>query len=76
MKEQTATMKEIIQQAFDSLEEAGLMRKTGKFMRGMAGDLQPVYTATTVSKWLDETDLRKQFDDYLESRAAQGSPLN
>jgi hypothetical protein len=71
--EEQMTLKEIIQAAFDSLEEAGLMRKTGRLVIGMHGDLQPVYAPTAVSKWLDEAGLRKQFDDYLESRAAQGS---
>jgi hypothetical protein len=71
MQEQPATLKEIIQAAFDSLEEAGLMRKTGQFSRDEDGDLQPWYTATTVSKWLNETGLSKQFDEYLESKASQ-----
>jgi hypothetical protein len=74
--EEQITMKEIIQAAFDSLEEAGLMRKTGQFSRDEDGNLQPWYTATTVSKWLDEMGLSKQFDEYLESRAAQGNRPN
>lgn len=50
MEEQTATLKEIIQQAFYSLEEQGLMLKTGEWTIGKVGDLQPFYTRTTVSK--------------------------
>jgi hypothetical protein len=66
-----STLQEIIQQAFDLLEEQGLLRKTGELRRGMAGDLQPVYTPTTVSKWLDETGLKREFQEYLDKTGQQ-----
>jgi hypothetical protein len=58
-------MREVIQQAFDLLEEQGLMRKTGELVRGRAEDLQPVYTPTIVADWLDETGLIDDFNQYL-----------
>jgi hypothetical protein len=54
-----------IQEAIDSLEEQGLLRKTGDFRRGMNGDLQPVYVATPVAKWLEQTGLIDEFNEYL-----------
>lgn len=59
---------------FDSLEEAGLMRKTREI--GLPGNLQPVYMHTTVYEWLNETGLRKEFDDYLQAKSGQSSSLN
>jgi hypothetical protein len=76
MEEQTTALRELIQAAFDSLEEQGLMRKTGEFTRGRAGDLQPFYINTTVSKWLNETGLMKDFEEYVELTSQQRGPIN
>jgi hypothetical protein len=66
--------KKIIQEAFDSLEAQGLMRKTGELVRGRGGDLQPVYVPTLVSKWLDETGQMDRFLASLETFWEHTSP--
>jgi hypothetical protein len=70
------TMREVVQEAFDSLEEQGLLRKTGELRRGIAGDSQPIYVATTVSKWLNETGLISDFEEYLHRASPQNGPIN
>jgi len=65
-----------IQQAFDSLEEQGLIRKTGELRRGKAGALQPVYVATTVAVWLEETGLMEDFELYLASVESKPTRAN
>lgn len=70
------TMREVVQEAFDSLEVQGLLRKTGELRRGVAGDLQPIYVPTTVSRWLDETGLIRDFEEYLERTASQNGLIN
>jgi hypothetical protein len=69
-------LKKIIQDAFESLEAQGLMRKTGKLLRGKDGDLQPVYVATLVSKWLDETGQMNKFLASLENADQGAQALN
>ena len=64
-------MRKVSQQALDVLEEQGLIRKTGELVRGMAGDLQPVYTRTTVADWLDETGLIEDFNKHLHKLEVQ-----
>lgn len=67
---------EVVQEALESLEEQGLLRRNGELVRGIAGDLQPVYVATTVSKWLNETGLIRDFEEYLERADPQGGLIN
>jgi hypothetical protein len=69
-------MKEVVQEALVSLEVQGLLRKTGEPRRGVAGDLQPIYVATTMSKWLDETRLIDDFEEYLKLTARQTGSTN
>ena len=64
------TLKCIAQEALDSLEVEGLVRKTGDFRQGNDGDLQPVYVRTLVSEWLDKTGLMGEFRAFLDTRSA------
>jgi hypothetical protein len=64
------TLKCIAQEALDSLEVQGLLRKTGGLRQGKDGDLQPIYRRTVVSEWLDETGLMGEFLAFLETRSA------
>ena len=70
-----AYTKNDIQEAFDALEEQGLIRKSGELRGSQAGDLQPVYIATAVAKWLNETGLLRDFEEYRDRAAAQNGLL-
>lgn len=62
------TLKCTVQEALDSLEVKGLVRKTDDFRRGNDGDLQPVYVQTLVSEWLDKTGLMGEFLTFLDTK--------
>jgi hypothetical protein len=65
-----------IQEAFDCLEEQGLLRKTGEFRKGMNGDLQPVYVATSVARWLDQTGLIEEFKEHIGQPSREKTNVN
>jgi hypothetical protein len=64
------TLKSIAQEALDSLEVQGLLRKTGDLRQGNDGDIQPIYVRTVVSEWLDKTGLMGEFLAFLDARSA------
>jgi hypothetical protein len=76
MSSQNYNITNEVQEAFDCLEEQGLLRKTGEFRKGKNGDLQPLYVATSVAKWLEQTGLIEEFNEHLGQPRQEKTNVN